>query len=619
MSQQSISRQNLQRVFWRHDQICVTFRSDLQLVSTGSSNNASSILQKLDLEAQVQKLNQHLADRGINYTLSFLSEKDSPPGSAQPISANVRQTASTFDLRPGVYIYDHVEPLNTDFGQAQTTVVVCLNCTENASVAASQGSQRHDQVATIVNEFNRRLDALNEQQIPICSVSPAWLPGGTPIIQGCPLTPPIPLEGSSCSFWHYRLPQLVPQVLQSLQGEGVTVFILDTLPEREVIAEAARKAGDDNQLLLDVSNSITYNYNFLAQGIRELPGSGILSAGKDVYGHHEIMKTTDHGLFIAGIIHDIVPKAQIEVIRVLDDYAVGDLNMFLHALQYIRNRMTQGGDLYQKPVVINMSLVIAPKYKAQTLGLDVNVGGPNNDPYACVYRTLQSLVGLGATLTASAGNDADLREDPEGKRPPANFPAAFANPPYSLDNVVPVGAVDKHGRATSYSCYPGPLGIATYGGEIPKVEPPQPDPDMSPVITVTDAVRGIYSSETYPVLISPDPNTPVPEYPAPNHRAWAYWVGTSFATPVITAVAARILEMRAKGTPVSNVRDAIHAAAGAHTTTWDRLDPADGVPAGSATGPMILAQQSCISEDRDEEGEVGVVEEVIEVNVEVEE
>src|SRR5579884_3369178 len=136
MSQQSVSGQNLQRVFWRHDQICITFRSDLPLTSPGGSNNASTILQQLNLEAQLQTLNQHLADRGINYTLSFLSEKDSPSGSAQPISSKVRQTASTFDLRPGVYIYDHVEPLNTDFGQAQTTVVVCLNCTENASVAA---------------------------------------------------------------------------------------------------------------------------------------------------------------------------------------------------------------------------------------------------------------------------------------------------------------------------------------------------------------------------------------------------------------------------------------------------------------------------------------------------
>lgn len=262
--------------------------------------------------------------------------------------------------------------------------------------------------------------------------------------------------------------------------------------------------------------------------------------------------------------------------------------------------MTQGGDLYQKPVVINMSLVLPPKEKAQALGLDVSVGGPNNDPYACVHRSLQALVGLGATIAASAGNDADLRQHPEGKRPPANFPAAFANPPYSLDGIVPVGAVDKDGRATSYSCYPGSQGIGTYGGELPTVEPPLPDPNVPPVVTVTDAVRGIYSSNAYPVLISPDPNTPVPEYPAPDHRGWAYWVGTSFSTPVISAVAARILEMRSKGTAIPNVRDAIRAAAGTHTTDWDRLDPANGVPSGNAAGPMILAKQACIDEDDDE-------------------
>ena len=32
------------------------------------------------------------------------------------------------------------------------------------------------------------------------------------------------------------------------------------------------------------------------------------------------------------------------------------------------------------------------------------------------------------------------------------------------------------------------------------------------------------------------------EYQAPNDSGWAYWSGTSFATPIISAVAARLLE-----------------------------------------------------------------------------
>ena len=78
-------------------------------------------------------------------------------------------------------------------------------------------------------------------------------------------------------------------------------------------------------------------------------------------GEHYPIEIADHGLFIAGIIHDIAPSAKIECVRVLDLYCVGDLYMFHDALQYIENRMLQGGDLYQQPVVINMSLVIPNK------------------------------------------------------------------------------------------------------------------------------------------------------------------------------------------------------------------------------------------------------------------
>jgi len=68
-----------------------------------------------------------------------------------------------------------------------------------------------------------------------------------------------------------------------MRGEGVIIFVLDTLPERKVILDAAQKAGDDNLLLLDVNNVITYNYNFLSSGIED-PDPDPAAVGKDVYG-----------------------------------------------------------------------------------------------------------------------------------------------------------------------------------------------------------------------------------------------------------------------------------------------------------------------------------------------
>jgi hypothetical protein len=340
--------------------------------------------------------------------------------------------------------------------------------------------------------------------------------------------------------------------------------------------------------------------------------------GKDVYGRHFVEKIPDHGLFVAGIVHDIAPNARIECIRVLYENCVGDLDLLTQALQYIQNRMLKGGNLNQQPVVINMSLVIPTKEEAKSEGVDPDLGFPNNDVQTCIRQQMQSLVGLGAIFVASAGNEAEVRKNPSGNRPEALYPANFANPPDSIDGIVPVGAVDHDGKATSYSCYPGPRGIATYGGEVPSVDPPDP-PSGDPIVTVTDAPRGIYSSEDYPPL-SIDP--PAQEYDAPNDHAWTYWVGTSFATPIITAVAARILELKSKGVPIPNVHNAVIAAAGTGITKWDKLDPlTTGVTSGFADGPMLFAGQQCLSEDEDEEEVeievISVVEEGEEVDIEV--
>src|SRR5260221_11391674 len=111
-----------------------------------------------------------------------------------------------------------------------------------------------------------------------------------------------------------------------MKGEGVTVFILDTLPEREVILRAAEEAGDDNLLLRDVNSNVTFNYSFWSQGI-EVPGPELLPAGKDVYGENYDIKIADHGLFIAGIVHNIAPEVKIEWLGVLNRKCVVDMKI----------------------------------------------------------------------------------------------------------------------------------------------------------------------------------------------------------------------------------------------------------------------------------------------------
>src|SRR5439155_11947610 len=132
----------------------------------------------------------------------------------------------------------------------------------------------------------------------------------------------------------------------------------------------------------------------------------------------------------------------------------------------------------------------------------------------------------------------------------------------------------------------------TYGGEVPDVQPLDP-PSSNPVVTIKDPLRGIYSSVEYPPLSDVPVDLPEQYYEAPNLHAWAYWIGTSFATPIVSAVTARILEVRVLG----SVHDAIlNTATG--VTQWDNLDPATtGVASESATGPVLGAVQQCAAED----------------------
>ena len=178
-------------------------------------------------------------------------------------------------------------------------------------------------------------------------------------------------------------------------------------------------------------------------------------------------------------------------------------------------------------------------------------------------------------------------------------PAAFAYDP-DLDAataaaIIPVGAINGQGEAASYSNYPGPDGIAAYGGEIPTPYPATADAAVITQIDPTaplDMVRGVYCSPMYPALSMddhyppPSPQPPAyPEYPAPNASAWACWSGTSFATPVISALAACLLEGQQVPYTV-NVRQTLKDSAATQQISWTEL------PTGAPiAGPAIMVMQ----------------------------
>ncbi|HLX39784.1 MAG TPA: S8/S53 family peptidase, partial [Ktedonobacteraceae bacterium] len=308
----------------------------------------------------------------------------------------------------------------------------------------------------------------------------------------------------------------------------------------------------------------------------------------------------DHGVFIAGIIRDIAPGTQVECIRVLNDYCVGDTTTLINALSLIQSRLLPDGDLYNTPVVVNMSLTATPSEEGlASLGLtDVSIAPARIG----LLLLMQTLGQQGVVFAASSGNGSgphDKITNPPGERVQPRFPAAFAYPlpgavlEYpDLPAMIPVGAVDSLGAAASYSNYPGLLGIGTYGGEIPqsgKYDPATGTQAQPPI----DAPCGIYTSILYPALSVNDPlpiksPAPVsyPEYEPSPVMTWAYWSGTSFATPVISALAARVMETQPS--VGDSVRQALLNAAPAQVD-WTNMDTGQS----DAWGPLIMVSQVC--------------------------
>ena len=498
------------------------------------------------------------------------------------------------------------------FNQIEPIMQADMESMQGNAGTASMSTE--DQTLTVIKHLNSIKTTLATEAPPDYDVLPHWLWSGTDdIIHGCPVSPPIPVEEPGASGRCKISLRHLPDSLQDATGDSVTVFILDTLPPPDKIENAANNA-NSNMLLQGMTTGMTkaqpfnaappainLNYSF---NVNVPDPAQSATTGKDIYGRLVGFPMPDHGLAIAGIVRDLAPDANIECIRVLNDYGVGDINSLGNALNSIYNRMSQvnpdtgqQGDLYQKPVVINLSLVVLPPENDVRVTSDILQSTRD-----LLYSHMQNLADLGAVFVASAGNDTDPRDpkmNPTEMRFGSRYPAAFADDDiYTLTSMIPVGAVNRQGKAASYSNYPGLHGIGTYGGELPKPEPWLPSA-MSHInahvhTTNIDALCGVYTNSAYPALsgndhyppLSPEvvpQGTTYPHYMPSNSSTWAYWSGTSFATPIISALAARILQ--GKQPKDVDVRQAIIDAA-KEETKWT------GTEKGDVSGPMIMASQT---------------------------
>ncbi len=547
------------QMYWLEDQVTIAFHSKVSL-----SKGKEAVIKSLKLDA----LNQFVNQRG--FTLISSNPNAAPSMHDEETGETRRQENKNPADDPIITFF----PTPTVKGEDQGTLVVGffdirtvprVHAIQESMSMHGSGDAHADESNTrqVVKLINSNLDKMRLMgQIPILAAMPNWLGGSTGcVIHTCPTIPPIPISSGSSSTsssgrWPIRLPDLSAD-MQSQTGNGVTVFVLDSMPEPDLIQQAAKDAGSSNLLLHDIAaqvqeGSIAMNYQTLSSLLAE-DAEDQLVTGKDIYGRLYGFSMPDHGLFITGILHDLAPKAKIEYIRVFNDFGVGDLKTLINTLSVIQKRMLPKGDLYQKPVVINLGLVIGPAEEDLVrawFGEDCSCNAEELVEMISeierlklgLHLVIQNLTELGAVVVAAVGNDSNAQQwqgsiaEHMQNRAPARYPAAFPE-------VIAVGAVDKNDRATKYSNYPQMPprynGIATYSGEIPE-SVPHPGAMTTADPASIDGLLGVYTASTFPALSADDRPD---EYPAPaDNHAWAYWSGTSFATPIISAVAARVLE-----------------------------------------------------------------------------
>ncbi len=346
------------------------------------------------------------------------------------------------------------------------------------------------------------------------------------------------------------------------RGRGVTVAILDSAPNLHDLAAAYERYHKVNPLNRTESHPLIESL-LKPNGRLHIHPASIddLLRMRAIHLRDHNYEMSDHGLFVAGIIHTIAPEAEIHLFEVLNPYGVGDLLSIARGLWEVLDCFSGQLLVVNCSLVLNIPLLNQPITDLDPSLLALIVNDPNS---ALDHRYLTSdefenskkwlalqgraielicdqLPWHGSRVIAAAGNDWKSYENEA--RPQARFPAAF-------DSVLGVGALPKNAQQDANGRYlpasysnlsdqPEESGVATLGGEPGE----------------KNGVLGVYLGkfppmefwlQKYPVLLRPFVWLILAirwgSFSGPkNKNNWAWWAGTSFATPIVTGIIASVL------------------------------------------------------------------------------
>lgn len=222
-----------------------------------------------------------------------------------------------------------------------------------------------------------------------------------------------------------------------------------------------------------------------------------------------------HGTFIAGLVRQICPDADIRAVRVMRSDGVADEYELLRCLLALaelvrRDRDGEEGGLRADVVVLSLG------YEHET---------PEDVAYdALMLPVLRDLGSMGVAVVAAAGNNASDAEV---------FPAAFAphpdgpvqRPEKGVVPVTSVGSLNPNGTVALFSNYGDWVRCYDKGAALISTMPRSLDGGAQPSVEVVDD-----DGATHATLDLDD-----------FRSGFGVWSGTSFAAPVIAAKIAREL------------------------------------------------------------------------------